>query len=158
MGADPDSVLIRSLTQENSLLDQVENFLDETVFIYPDIHDWFREKIRPGLGGNRVCYAAFQHDRVVGVCIGKLSQKSSKLCSMRVDPLWQGVGIGSALLQNFFRDVSQVPARQIHLTISEEIDAQCGGYFRGLGFERSGQLRHPGRAAGDELVYVRPVF
>jgi ribosomal protein S18 acetylase RimI-like enzyme len=133
---------------------QVEMFLGASVALYPEIDQWWRRRVLPGLRRReRVVYTAIDEGRLLGVCIGKIDLRSTKLCTLRVDDEVQHLGLGSRLLRRLLCDVAGVGGRQVHFTISESIDQSCGSYFRGLGFSRRALLRRPKREAGDELVY-----
>jgi len=151
-----DGVLVGRLrVGDTEAYDRVRSFLGASVELYPEIDEWWQRRVLPALlRRERICYAAVEEGRLVGLCIGKVAARSAKLCTLRVDSSVQGLGVGSQLLTHFVRDVKRIGTSQMHFTISEAVDSDCGAYFRGLGFVR--RARHPkrGRAAGDELVYA----
>jgi hypothetical protein len=138
---------------------QVERFLAYSADVYPEIQEWWRRRVVPDLHeGSRVCYTASRSGDIVGVCIGKFGKPSNKLCTLRVCPSVQSQNVGSQLLNRFFLDIMKTKSgRGVHFTISEAVDAECGSFFRELGFARQAWFQRPGRSAGDEWVYARSV-
>ncbi|MBK9755890.1 MAG: GNAT family N-acetyltransferase [Nannocystis sp.] len=140
---------------DTALCSRVESFLGASAALYPEIEEWWRRRVLPDLRRrDRVCYIAREDGRLVGLCIGKVAPRSTKLCTLRVDDSVQSSGVGSRLLGRLFHDVAKVGGRQIHFTISEAVDTRCGAYFRRLGFSQRGYIGRPGRDAGDELIYA----
>ena len=149
------AVLVTELcADDTALCGRVESFLGASAALYPEIEEWWRRRVLPDLHRReRVCYTAREEGRLVGLCIGKIDSRSTKLCTLRVDESVQSSGVGSLLLGRLFRDVARFGGRQVHFTISEAVDSKCGAYFRRLGFFRRAYFGRPGRDAGDELIY-----
>ena len=118
------------------LLPHIRKFLLESVSIYPGIDDWWDDQVLDGIRtGERICRVALDGDRLAAVSIAKRSRKSAKLCTLRVRQPYQSLGVGQNLVRETFSDLLQSGCSSIHYTISEEIRAQCGGFFESYGFK-----------------------
>ncbi|HLP82841.1 MAG TPA: hypothetical protein VK157_00690 [Phycisphaerales bacterium] len=115
---------------------QVENFLVESDHLYPGIDHWFRNSVVPGLEtGKRLCRAVVIGDQIAALAIAKVSASSSKLCTLRVRPEFQRLGLGERLLRSVLANLLEYDTRKVHFTISEEVFDKCGGFFAPYGFK-----------------------
>lgn len=84
---------------------------------YPDIENWFRWRVVPGLrAGTRTLICVHREGRLIGVGIGKHEAYERKICTVRVAPSYFGRGIGLRLFDSLLR---WLDTDQPHLTVSE---------------------------------------
>jgi len=113
----------------------VEEFLGESDSLYPGINEWWKRRVIPDLeSGQRFCRIVAVDGEVAAVAIAKYQKKSSKLCTLRVNPRFRRLGLGQKLLRATLRDLLKSNTRRVHFTISEEIFAECGSFFTPYGF------------------------
>lgn len=136
--APTNSQLVRGPTQRitpewHSL---VSEFLVESEHLYPGIEKWWSDKVVPGLDdGRRLCRMIAVDGEVAALAIAKVDIHSSKLCTLRVRPKFQGLGLGQQLIRSTFASLLERQTGRIHFTISEEINHECGSFFEPYGFK-----------------------
>jgi N-acetylglutamate synthase-like GNAT family acetyltransferase len=71
---------------------------------YPGFEFWLTNKVLPGiLTGHDTLLLAKEHDRIVGVALGKRTEEETKLRAIRVDPVYRSRGIGIHLTERMLR-------------------------------------------------------
>ncbi|WP_084306128.1 GNAT family N-acetyltransferase [Bradyrhizobium sp. ARR65] len=84
---------------------------------YPDLPNWFRLKVVPGLrAGTRKLICIERQAQLVAVGIGKYEDSERKICTVRVAPSHFGKGFGLRLFDSL---LSWLDTDQPHLTVSE---------------------------------------
>ncbi len=113
----------------------IEDFLGESDGLYPGIVHWWRKSVLPDLGeGRRLCRAISVDGAVAALAIARIERKSSKLCTLRVDPKFRNQGLGQRLLRQVLGGLLESGTRRVHFTISEQILDECGSFFQPYGF------------------------
>ncbi len=136
------------------LRDPIQDFLQTLHPNYPGIENWWKQKVLPQLGTpQRICRVVRKGTRIAAVSVSKMRGSSAKLCSLCVTPEFRGLRLGSELLRRFEVDARLAGAKQVHLTISEPSDFECGAFFRNKGFVRISWKRHAYVRGVDEIVY-----
>lgn len=80
-----------------------------------------------------------QKDRSTGFCILSTGDGLGEVVAVAVDPLWQGRGIGSRLMQAIIEVARGLGMRRLILkTATRNLRAQ--GLFRKIGFEETGRV------------------
>lgn len=119
-------------------------FLQSIDRFYPDIADWFVNTVVPGMGeGSSVLLLAKEHQRVVGMALGKTGAECKLRC-LRTDGSYSGLGV--RLLDSM---LDHLQIAKPHCTVSEELLGQYSRLFvNRYGFDLShvskGQYR-PGK-------------
>ena len=134
--------------------EQIRRFLLESVSLYPAIDGWWCRRVMPGIAtGERTCHVAATDDSIVGLCIGRISKESSKLCTLRVREEHRASRIGQTLLHRALKDMLKAHCKAVHYTISEKILCECGSFYEQYGFRMVSW--QPGRYTKgmDELVF-----
>lgn len=68
---------------------------------YPDITNWYLNKVMPGLcSGTRKIVQVRQNDELVAIGIGKKISSEAKICTVRVSPEYVGRGFGRKIFDN----------------------------------------------------------
>lgn len=118
------AIQMREITQKiiiGKILDGLEKD-------YPNILEWYNKKVIPGLEtGEREIILACKfykmkahekiHFEVLGYVILKKTPNEKKICTFRVDPKYQHIGIGKRLMEASF---SFLETRKPMITISED--------------------------------------
>lgn len=134
------------------LLSQIKEFLFESSTIYPSIGSWWDKRVVPGLKNKeRVCHTIIINGEIAALSIIKLARSSSKLCTFRVQNKYRGIGIGQFLLDKTLSKLSR--SKQIHYTISEEVQNQYGDFFSSCGFSLLAWKKNYYVKGMDELVF-----
>lgn len=86
---------------------------------YPDFGFWFINKCMPGiLLGDDIFIVAREHNRIIGVALGKASKEETKLRCVRVLPEYQHRGIGLHLID---KTLTALDCDRPLCTVSEEM-------------------------------------
>ena len=95
---------------------------------YPDIAAWFSESFAQGLieGRNRLLLARNSENRIVGVALGKITPKETKLQCVRVVDTHTNTGLGIALMD---RMLDVLECEHPVATVSEEMLHQYSRVF-----------------------------
>lgn len=71
---------------------------------YPGFDDWYWQTVVPGIDtGERRLTSVERDGRVVGVGISKRSNSEKKMCTIWVDPEFEGTGLGIRLMKDSMR-------------------------------------------------------
>ena len=127
----------------------------ESEDLYPGIDKWFQKKVVPGIrDGKRIAFILFHQGRAIAETIIKFGA-STKMCSMRVDPSYQGKGIGPFLFAQLANELDY-SVKNVHFTAPESLAEERQGLFDDLGFVFTGKSRVRYRAGQDELIFRAP--
>jgi predicted transcriptional regulator/ribosomal protein S18 acetylase RimI-like enzyme len=148
-------VLVR-LSDETNIsklaLKSFGNLVLESEDLYPGIDKWFQKKVVPGIrDGRRIAFILFHEGRAIAETIIKFGS-NTKMCSMRVDPAYQGKGIGPFLFAQLASELDN-SVKNVHFTAPESLVEERIGLFDDLGFVFAGKSRIRYRAGQDELVF-----
>lgn len=133
---------------------QVLNFLMPLSNSYPLFEIWFKSKVLPGLPlRTRHIVTIERHGGVAAVGIGKRENGERKVCTIRVDPAYEGRGLGIRVLDYLLDWLdTDFPLA----TVSEEKMPLFERIFERYGFMLSSVengLYRPGRV---EFVFNQP--
>lgn len=147
--------LVRLGDQKRISASSFSSFSDlllESETIYPGIDKWFVKKVVPGMRqGSRIAYVVFHQGKAIAESIVKFGART-KMCSMRVDPRFQGKGIGPFLFGQIAAELDY-SVSSIHFTAPESLVEERRGLFDDLGFVFAGKSRKSYRSGDDELVF-----
>jgi GNAT superfamily N-acetyltransferase len=137
----------------NRLADAVlaKSMLDGLEHYYPDFGFWYVNKCMPGiLTGNDLLLVAREHERIIGVALGKKDEHETKLRCVRVLPEYQNRGIGLHLVERTLRALDD---DKPHCTVAEELFHQYSRAFINL-FQFDLSEVDKGRYRKNKLEYV----
>jgi predicted transcriptional regulator/ribosomal protein S18 acetylase RimI-like enzyme len=124
----------------------------ESEDLYPGIDKWFQKKVIPGIrNGRRIAFIVFYQGKAIAESIVKFGS-NTKMCSMRVDPAYQGKGIGPFLFAQLANELDS-SVKSVHFTAPESLVEERRGLFDDLGFVFAGKSGVRYRAGQDELVF-----
>lgn len=127
-------------------LNEVWQFIEPLSNEYPEIRQWFNDKVQPGvLCGTRKLFTVERDDRLVAVAIAKREDGERKLCSVRVAPEMYGKGLGVRLIEEA---MGWLDERYPLLTVSEEKIGAFARIFDYFGYRQTRAtvgLYRPGR-------------
>lgn len=127
--------LLNDTNSKELLIPQARKFLTELYPLYPGIDKWWDSKVIPGIdSGERVCFVATEDNLITGIAIGKHSNNSAKLCSLRVRYEMQGLGIGKTIITATLKELTKT-CDKVHLTATDKIVALHGYFFKKYGFK-----------------------
>lgn len=131
-----------------------KEFLIGLSYFYPGIDKWWDSKVVPGITtGERVCYIVADNGIIKAVSIGKLSDDSSKLCTLRVAPDCIGEGLGTAIVVSTLKDLISHGSSKVHFTANDEVMAKHGKFFEDIGFKSIGWENNKYVNGTSELIY-----
>lgn len=151
----PSTSICRSRGREALELTQQERealgFLLPLSNDYPDIDNWFRLKVVPGLRtGTRKLLCVERHGAIIGVGIGKYEPDERKICTVRIAPSYFGRGVGPRLFDTLLQ---WLDTDQPHLTVSERKLPAFERIFERYGFKRTSSCIDLYRQGVTELSY-----
>ena len=144
------------LSDETRISDKALGSFSELVLesedLYPGIDKWFQKKVIPGIrDGRRIAFVVFHQGKAIAESIIKFGSRT-KMCSMRVDPAYQGKGIGPFLFAQLANELDS-SVKSVHSTAPESLVEERAGLFDDLGFVFSGKSSVRYRSGQDELVF-----
>ncbi len=142
---------------DDSSDDDVKRDFEKLVFeiedLYPGIDLWYKRQVVPGLSdGSRLGYIAYIAERPVAGVVIRLSNRA-KICSLRVLPEAQGIGIGSALFGLAAQEISKL-YNEFHFTAPESLVEEKAEYFSRIGFHYAGEVNRYYRPGEGEYAFV----
>jgi acetyltransferase (GNAT) family protein len=118
---------------------------------YPNIEQWFRTKVVPGLRNNsRILIRVERHGQLMGLAIGKREPGEKKICTVRVAPRYFGRGIGVRLFDGVLRWLDD---DKPHLTVSEGKMPAFERIFDFYGFDLTSVRRGLYQPDASEFAY-----
>jgi len=146
-----------SYQQSTSLTDAVRAYgmLRGLENFYPDFSYWYCNSVMPGvMVGTDVLILAKEHERVIGVALGKRTAEETKLRCVRVEPECQKRGAGIHLVERMLRALD---CDKPLCTVSEEMLHQFSRPFiNHFNFELTEVDKGRYRAGKLEYVFNAP--
>ncbi|CCO47129.1 hypothetical protein VIBNISOn1_230028 [Vibrio nigripulchritudo SOn1] len=107
-------------------------FLQSLSGDYPDIDSWFLNTVIPGLSdGSRKIFAHVRQNEIISLAIAKKSSDEKKICTVRVSPEFNGIGLGVKL---FKLSMDWLETSTPHLTVSEDNYPKFERIFKHFGY------------------------
>lgn len=104
---------VREIGEINNVYQALSDLQKE----YPGFEKWYFEKVVPGIfSGERMIFAAYYENKLAGIVILKDSFEK-KICTLRVLPEYQRMGIGHQLLDYA---LSMVDTLKPVITVSDD--------------------------------------
>jgi ribosomal-protein-alanine N-acetyltransferase len=104
-----------------------------------------------------IAVAGGQKKTVIAFVIGQLAADEAEILSIGVSPDWQGVGLGTGLVEGLSRAARRGGAKRIFLEVAED-NAQAIALYHKLGFREAGRRKRyyerPGAPSVDALTLV----
>lgn len=104
-----------------AIIDSAFNAISPLSFEYPNFHNWYYDKVVPGLfSRERKLLVYCVDDKISGVVILKDSGEEKKICTIRVHPAFRRQGIGKKMIEESFElldtahPVISVSSERIH--------------------------------------------
>ncbi|RWY79146.1 hypothetical protein EHI46_00175 [Rhizobium leguminosarum] len=118
---------------------------------YPDFERWYWQSVVPGLlDGTRTIRAIRSRDRVLAVLIAKKTDEERKLCTLWVDEIYAGKGLGVRLINEGRQWVgSNTPLA----SVPEERMGELSGILGRMGFVVTEALESFYRPGKTEYVF-----
>lgn len=99
---------------------------------YPDFDSWLLDKVLPGIvSGERTLIIEMRAEKVAGFMILKHSLSEKKLCTLRVRPEYESLGMGVRLFEAAFKILE---TERPLLSVSEKLIPKFETLFRHFGF------------------------
>jgi len=147
-----------NLLAENEFYLKIKDFLLESSSHYLNIDKWWEKSVKPGLkSGERFCQIVMADDKLVGLSIGKRSNTSAKLCTLKVREKYRGYGFGEKLLKTTLSKLLESRCKKVHFTINEQIQEECGKFFSHFGFNLLSWQKNRYSHGMEELVFSAKV-
>jgi predicted transcriptional regulator len=132
-------------------------FLIESTHLYPEIDDWWKKKVLPGvLEGIRVIYVLKKADIIKGLFIGKKGA-NCKVCTLMLKDDVKKNGFGKALLLEGLSHTIDESTKDITVTVSEAAEPSVASFFESVGFRNIANVRNRYSHGVDERIYACPV-
>lgn len=99
---------------------------------YPDFQEWFKNKVIPGLyASERTIIIETRHSQIAGLAILKHNSNERKICTLRIKPEFENLGMGIKLFENSFEILkTEAPL----LSVSDSNILKFERIFRYFGF------------------------
>jgi predicted transcriptional regulator/ribosomal protein S18 acetylase RimI-like enzyme len=148
------ALLIRQATADDYA--GIREFLLESSHIYPDIEEWWMDRVLPTItNGRRLALVVDSGASLDGLLIAKPGEYA-KFCSLRLRESVRDRGVGRVLLtEGLTRLLARNPSR-FHVTISEGAEEGAIPFFESVGFQRIAVQRNLYANGVDEYVYACP--
>lgn len=79
---------------------EINNFLISLSNMYPNIDEWFKQKVIPNIGISRKIVYIEKYDKIIAIGIAKDDGIEKKLCTIRISPEYNGKGYGLKLMDH----------------------------------------------------------
>lgn len=122
---------------------------------YPNIHAWYREKVLPGIGRERIAYIGYESEKPVVSAIVKLGRRA-KFCHLRIKDDFQDAHLGEIFFALMAMDCRHAGASEIRFTLPEGLWASRSDFFSSFGFQHAERSFKQYRSKEDELVCQAP--
>lgn len=132
----------------------VRAYLSQFALYYPDIDRWYVEKVIPGVveGTRSILTSRDAWGAILGLAITRNGEQA-KLCHFSIAEEARGTGVGRKLLQEATEAMISGGARNIRLTMGEEVASNYKDFFIHYGFEEDGHEASRYRRGVDELIW-----
>ncbi len=129
-------------------------FLLESTHLYPDIDNWWKQKVLPDVHqGTRVIFVLKKDNLIKGLFIGKKGT-NSKVCTLRLKSDVQKNGFGKTLVSEGLRHIVDGSTKNITVTVSEAAESSAAQFFESLGFRNIASVRNRYCHGVDEHIYT----
>lgn len=148
------------LTAEDALrssdpLRVLDELLATNEEMYPNIQQWFRDKVIPGLrDGSRVAYIGFEGELPILTAVVKKGERA-KFCHLRIASEFQDLHLGEVFFAIMALEVRH-NAKEIHFTLPEGLWEKQRGFFTSFGFRDVVHARNQYRLFEEELRTSAP--
>ncbi len=105
---------------------------------YPDFIEWFNIKVVPNLSSEREIIITTCDKYISGIAILKQNAQESKICTLRVVPRFQSMGIGSFLLELSMKKLNTIYP---YITIPSYKLPEFQNIFAKYGFKKEDEVR-----------------
>ncbi len=141
---------------ESGRTSEMQQLLAEVEHQYPDIQDWFKTKVLPGvLAGTRVAYMGYELQEPVVSAIIKLN-RDAKFCHLRIRQSFRDKHIGEIFFAIMTMDCRNAGAKRIHFTLPEGLWAAKSDFFSSFGFRQAKRATRQYRQGEAELACEAP--
>jgi predicted transcriptional regulator len=118
--------------------------------MYPNIEEWFDEKVMPGLKvSERIGYVGYLDEKPAVSAVVKRGE-DSKFCHLRIKDELQDIHLGEAFFALMGLEVSSF-AKKVHFTLPEGVWEKKKRFFESFGFTKAVKAGHQYRLFEDEL-------
>lgn len=136
--------------QSSDMLKILDELLASNESMYPNIQQWFRDKVVPGLrDGSRVAYLGFEGELPILTAVVKKGERA-KFCHLRIASDFQDRHLGEVFFAIMALEVRH-EAKEIHFTLPESLWEKQRGFFASFGFRDVVPARHQYRLFEEEL-------
>lgn len=142
------------------LLPQYISMLNEDILFlrgaYPNFDKWLHTKVIPGIkNGERSLIIETRDDRVAGIMILKNDGDEKKLCTLRVRPEYESLGLGIRLFNEAFKTLE---TEKPLLSVSDAALPKFDKIFKYFGFNMEGEYRDLYVSPSTEISYNGLLF
>lgn len=118
--------------------------------MYPNIEEWFDEKVVPGLKvSERIGYVGYLDEKPAVSAVVKRGE-DAKFCHLRIKRELQDIHLGEAFFTLMGLEVRRF-AKEIHFTLPESVWQKEKEFFKSFGFIEAIKAGHQYRLFEDEL-------
>lgn len=141
----------RDVLLETDLLQVFKNAILKHQGMYPDIANWLKRKVLPGIqNGSRIAYLGFCNDLPVVTAVAKRGD-STKFCHLHIDREIQDKNLGELFFSLMVIDVRHI-ANGIHFTLPESLWEREKNFFASFGFDKVSKAPIQYRNFDEELI------
>jgi len=148
-------IRILRLTKDDVLsstetLDQLQSLITQHQTLYPEIEEWLKSKVLPGIRTNsRVAYLGFENGKPVVSAILKLGLHA-KICHLHIKHDTRDQHLGDLFFSMMALDAKRT-AKEIHFTLPESLWLEKESFFRSFGFQEASKAATQYRKYEEEL-------
>jgi ribosomal protein S18 acetylase RimI-like enzyme len=139
-------------TTLTDFIPNIKEYLRAFQEYYPGIDLWFDKVWQESLLGKRRIWVIRVNEELSGVAITKPGL-DAKLCHFSLLPSLRQKKLGVYLMRTAIGDLVCTGARTVHVTTSDEVGDQFGGFFRRCGFVYVSYAKNRYRQGSDELIW-----
>ena len=123
--------------------------------MYPDISNWFKKKVLPGLKHeSRIAFIGYDNERPIITAIIKRGART-KFCHLRIADEFQDLNLGQVFF-SLMAIEARHSAKEIHFTLPESLWLKRRDFFYGFGFGEATPSRVQYRLFEEELSCSAP--
>jgi predicted transcriptional regulator len=123
--------------------------------MYPNIEEWFDEKVMVGLrASERIGYVGYLDEKPAVSAIVK-REEAAKFCHLRIKEELQDIHLGEAFFALMGLEVRGF-AKEVHFTLPESLWEMENKFFKSFGFAKAVKAGHQYRLFDDELRCSAP--
>lgn len=126
----------QSLVEDPNLLEHaIQLLMDDVAYLrgsYPNFDQWFFQKVVPGvICGERSIFIEQRSTSIAGILILKHTLEEKKLCTLRVRPEYESLGLGLRLFETAFEVLG---TEKPLLSVSEDAHPKFARLFNHFNF------------------------